>query len=90
MRLGDAFNTHNPALITLAEKGYRLWIQPSNEEAETEIGFWCASIDDTEFIAGDPLALLGLVAIWEHRGAEWKRSDDADLYDTLVEKAYPD
>ena len=94
-RLGDAQNTHNPALIVLSEKGYELYIMPpeqdeDEESSETEIGFWCARKGEREFIAGDPLALLGLVAIWEYRADVWKRDGDPDLYNKVIEDAYGD
>ena len=49
-------NTHNPALITLSELGCSVSILPS--DVEGELGFWRAEIDDAEFVADDPLALL--------------------------------
>ena len=88
MRLVDAPNTHNSALLTLREMGCELQILPSDDEHE--IGLWHARLDGAEFEAGDPLALLGLVALWRHRGDLWKRPDDENLYDALLEQTYPD
>lgn len=88
MRLVDATNTHNPALLTLREMGFRLAILPDEEEKDT-LGIWQARAEGVVFEAGDPLSLLGLVALWKHRGNAWRRSDDEDLLDALVEEAYP-
>ncbi len=94
-RLGDAANTHNPALITLKENGYELGIYPPDEDEEKvdvshEIGFWWAKKQGHEFIAGDPLSLLGLVYIWEHRGDNWRNDDDIDMFDQLLTEVYGD
>ncbi|MDD9946327.1 MAG: hypothetical protein OXU20_35105 [Myxococcales bacterium] len=88
MRLVDAPNTYNPALLALKQLGCELRVIPSDDQ--NDIGLWSARLDGAEFVAGDPLALLGLVALWQHRGVSWKRPDDEDLYDTLLEEAYPD
>lgn len=94
-RIVDAPNTHNPALIALREKGYVLGIYPPDEPdhgegPRTEIGHWFARSGDREFVAGDPLALLGLAALWEHRGDNWRRVGDPDIDDEIVAAAYPD
>ena len=93
-RLVDASNTHNSALITLRELGFELEIVPpsleSEEETEIGMGFWRARTEGREFEASDPLTLLGLVAIWRHRGDDWARDEDPDIYDELLEDAYPD
>lgn len=95
-RLTDAsLAIWNPALITLREKGYDLGIyEPSDDPREIltegDIGFWWANKNSHEFVASSPLELLGLVAIWEYRGDEWRRSSDPDIKDELLEETYPE
>ena len=97
-RLVDTMGTHNPALITLKENGYELGIYPpTNEDGEVDmspesgvVGIWWAKKQGHEFNADDPLALLGLVSIWEHRGDIWRSDDDIDVYDQLMTEIYGD
>jgi len=75
----DGLPAHNPALLVLESHGYRLGIHPPTYDAGEEknhddIGFWFAVKGNQEFIASDPLSLLGLVSIWESRGNDWPRS----------------
>ena len=90
-RLVDAPNTHNPALISLRQLGFEIGVYPasSDELGELEeIGHWWARKEDCEFVAGDPLALLGLVSIWQIRGDRWIREDDVDIFDKVLEEAF--
>ena len=89
LRMADAMNTHNPALVTLRAKGYELWLEVAEDEADPSHTWW-ARQSRREFAAASPLGLLGLVALWEHRGDDWRRSDDPDLYEELMSAAYPD
>lgn len=84
-----AGNTQNPSLITLREKGYRLWIEPDDEESE--FTDWNAEKDGRYFSATDPVELLGLVAMQEFRGDDWRvKPDEPDISDELFSAAYPD
>jgi hypothetical protein len=88
-RLADAMNTYNPALLVLRQKGYRVWVDPGDQESEGED--WRAEKDARDFVASDPLRLLGLITMWEHRGDGWQGSaSEADLYDEIRSAAYPD
>jgi len=95
-RMVDAMNTHNPALITLKEMGYELGIYPPErdedevEVPQTEIGHWWAQKYKHEFVASDPLSLLGIVSIWEHRGDKWINEDDPDVSDRILSEIYGD
>ena len=53
--------------------------------------FWAIK-DGRDFIARDPVALLGLVQIWEEYGEEWQRKghDYGDIQDELATIAFPD
>jgi hypothetical protein len=77
--LGAYANVWDSALAVLEEKGYAVWATGDLVHAEK---------DGWDFTADDPIALLGLVAIYEHRApgsyAEywWKaapRHGSADL-----------
>lgn len=83
-----AGNTQNPALNTLREKGYRLWIEPNDE---AEFLDWNAEKSGRYFSATDPVELLGLVAMHEYRGDDWQaRSSEPDICDELFSNAYPE
>lgn len=86
-----AGNTQNPALNTLIEKGYRLWIEPdASNEVESEFIDWNAEKNGRYFSATDPVELLGLVAMWEFRGDEWQsKIEEQDITDELFSTAYP-
>lgn len=67
-----AGNTQNPALITLQQKGYRLWLEPDDPKLpEPDFLNLNAEKDGRYFSATGPEELLGLVAIWEARGDDW-------------------
>ncbi len=85
--LVDAMNTYDPALATLQQRGYRVWVRPLDDINEGEE--WVASKDGAELIAGDPLRLLGLAAMLDARGADWQLAQsEPHLYDALRAEAY--
>jgi hypothetical protein len=88
MRLVDTGNINNPSLIVLEEIGCEISISPSDEE--NDLGFWVAKIDGHEFVAGDPLALLGLVTLWKYRGVNWRRPGDEDIYGRVIDETFGD
>lgn len=91
----DGLPSYNPALLVLEANGYELGIYPPSydegeEPRDDAIGFWFARRDGKEFVAGDPLSLLGVASICEQRGDAWPSPNDRDLYDELLEKHFPD
>jgi hypothetical protein len=81
--IATAGNVLVPAYLALREKGYRVTrVVDRREKAET----WRALKPGEEFIAEDPLSLLGLVALFETRGVGW-RAADAEIDDFL--KRFP-
>ena len=89
MKLIDAMNTYNPALLVLREKGYKIGLLVSDEE--DKLGDWYAIKEGNEFKASDPLRLLGLISIYDVRGSEWRRTNgDIDLYNSIVSSAFED
>jgi hypothetical protein len=84
VRLGDAGNTWNPALLALRSKGYSLRLEKS-DDGTTEV--WWAEKGHDVFGANDPIRLLGLVALWEMRGEKWQQhSDEPDLTTELYNR----
>lgn len=71
-RIAAAGNTEVPAYLALLEKGYRV----HKERASADSEFWFASKDGHEFVAGGPIELLGVVAMFEIRGPQWKAKDE--------------
>jgi hypothetical protein len=72
--LADAANTMIPAYLALLQRGLSVSREPASSD-DTE-AYWVAEDADRRFIAEDPLALLGLVALYEIRGPEWLASDE--------------
>ena len=67
--IATAGNVLVPAYLALREKGYRVTrVVNRREKAET----WRALKPGAEFIAEDPLSLLGLVSLFETRGVSWQ------------------
>jgi hypothetical protein len=74
-------NVHNTALVILKGKGFRIW-------RDRELDAICAEKDGWDFMAFDPVQLLGLVSIYETKQpAEfreyWWRIDRPLLYDRV-------
>ena len=85
----------NPSLITLREKGYEIGMygptyDDGEEPKEEHMGNWWANKDSHEFVAGTPLELLGLVALWEARGDDWCRDNDPDIYSKILDETSTD
>jgi hypothetical protein len=71
-KLTSAGNVIVPAYLTLLHKGYMV-----RQEVKDESEIWFAETEDRLFTAEDVLSLLGLVAIYEGRGEEWRADDEA-------------
>jgi hypothetical protein len=63
-----AGNTYNACLFVLVHKGYQLSVEEIGEGL-----LWNARRGDNTFSAYSPPELLGLVAMWESRGADWNK-----------------
>ena len=72
--LADAANTVIPAYLALLQRGLSVRREPVSSGG-TEV-WWIAEDAARRFVAEDPLALLGLVALYETRGLEWQASDE--------------
>jgi hypothetical protein len=88
-----AGNTEVPALLALRAKGYRVWLEYTkvddpkspchpympDYQAQSEFGY---------FSATTPVELLGLVAMWETRGDDWKlKPEERDILNELMDAA---
>jgi hypothetical protein len=88
-----AGNTEMPALLALRAKGYRVWLEYM--KVDNPKNPWHPYMPDYQaekagayFSATTPLELLGLVAMWETRGDDWKfRRGEPDILDELMESA---
>jgi hypothetical protein len=76
MQITAAGNTEVPAYLALIAKGYDV---SHNVDGD----FWLARKGNDSFSADGPLMLLGLVAMVENRGTNWRAADqeiDAFLF----------
>lgn len=73
-QIANAGNTLIPAFLALKSKGYRVWWERGDNAPEDET--WYAEGPLGCFVADDSLQLLGLVAMRELRGSDWKADDD--------------
>lgn len=85
--LSAAANVPNTALVILQRKGFCVW----TDDAEK---WWFAERDGWDFMADDPIQLLGLVAIFEFQQPTefreyWWRHREPWLVDS-VPKTAPD
>jgi hypothetical protein len=69
MKLSAAGNTEIPALLVLESNGYEITVIGAD---------WKAVKYQNEFVANSPLELLGLVEIFNQRGAAW-HANDSDI-----------
>lgn len=87
LRLADAGNTQDPVLAVIIAKGYAVFLLP--DERDEYLGNFWAIKDGRDFIASDPLRLLGLIALWEHTGDEWQTLKGR-YYRQIVDRAFPE
>jgi hypothetical protein len=88
-----AGNTQIPALLALRAKGYRVWLEYTTEDDPRSSWYpympdYQAEIEGAYFSATSPVELLGLVAMWETRGDDWKfKRGEPDIDEELQESA---
>lgn len=66
VKIAQAGNTVVPAILALEAKGFTVEVSDGLVMARSDLG---------TFTADDPVAVLGLVALVEVRGADWRASD---------------
>jgi lactoylglutathione lyase len=69
-RLAAAANVIVPAILLLEERGWRVQHEPGDAVP------WCAVRAGVEILGDSPLELLGLAAICERSGPDWRTSDE--------------
>ena len=88
-RIADAPNTYHHALDIVLKKGYKVFFSPDERE-EFEGDYWAIK-DGRDFIASDPLRLIGLITIWEEFGDEWyKAGIGSKVMDRIFDVAFPE
>lgn len=73
-RIASAGNTVVPAVLALESLGYTVMRRDSGREPPND-EWWTATGPLGEFIAEDPVMVLGLVAMRDTRGPDWKPTD---------------
>ena len=84
-------NTYKYALTVVRDKGYKIFLLPDTREEF--LGDYWAVKGGRDFIASDPLRLLGLIGIWERYGDDWytgSNQPDSLLNDKILDRALPD
>lgn len=76
IKIRIAGNTGGPALFALRAKGYTVELSYVRDESGEYAAEYAAVKDGCVFSADTPEALLGLVAMWEVRGDDWRASTD--------------
>jgi hypothetical protein len=87
-RIASAGNTHNHALEVLRAKGYSVVLYP--QAGEDGLNDYWATKDGRDFIARDPVEVLGLVTLWEHFGDDWRNRRVPSHHDLLLDAASPE
>ena len=72
-QIANAANTLIPAFLALQSKGYRVWWARSDNAPDAAT--WYAEGPLGRFVADNSVELLGLVAMRELRGSNWKAND---------------
>lgn len=73
MKIASAANVEVPAILVLESMGFIVASRIISTEHEM---VWTATGNGDEYVAEDPLSLLGLVKLLEVRGDNWQASDD--------------
>jgi hypothetical protein len=82
-----AGNTDLPALLVLRAKGYRLWLEYTKIDDSYRPDYQ-AEKNGYYFSAASPVELLGLIALWESRGDNWRvQPGEPDIQDELMTSA---
>lgn len=82
--LSEYVNVYDSVLEVLRKKGFWVWMDEHTD-------MFCAEKDGWDFMAENPISLLGLVALFEHLGPDtykeywWKLEGPLD-YQTLPKK----
>ncbi|NDV60550.1 hypothetical protein [Bacteroides sp. 519] len=84
MKLAEAMNTYNPALLEIKRRGYEISLELT--EDGLTISTWKAMRNNIEVFGFNPLSLLGLIVIADQYGENWRQVDTGNLYDEILEQ----
>ncbi|UUC45138.1 hypothetical protein [Flavobacterium cerinum] len=87
-RLSAEANTYNSALRIIKSKGYKIFLYP--DQSDDLYGTYWAIKENRDFIAEDPLRLLGIITIWETNGDNWSGPNHENIRDKIASNAFPD
>ncbi|KAI9132947.1 hypothetical protein [Acaryochloris sp. CCMEE 5410] len=89
LSIRSAGNTQVPCLQVIYSKGYILsHYYLNNTPGEWKAPQWDAEKNGRRFSATSLEELLGLIAMWEIRGDDWRhKNGEQELYDQLIESA---
>jgi hypothetical protein len=88
-RLSAEPTTYNSALRIIKSKGYKIFLYPDARD-EFYGNYWAIK-ENRDFIAEDPLQLLGIITIWETNGDNWSgQIGRENVKDEIICKAFPD
>lgn len=83
MRIVASVNTEVPSWLALKEQGWEI----KKIDSVGSKKLWVATKNGTDFIGGNPIELMGLIAMYEARGEQWQA--EAEQIEEYQEK-YPD
>jgi len=83
MQITACGNTEVPAYLALQQAGFDV-----SHRVENGLEMWIAKRDPVTLSGPSALEVLGLYAIWQIRGDDWKTSNDE--LDTYLAKYYPE
>lgn len=83
-KIASAGNSDTAAFAVLLSKGYTVQIRKKSDGKD---GWFVAQKDGSEFIGDTPLETLGLIAMFEFRGEDWKPTDQEVVAITELEEA---
>lgn len=84
MKLAEAMNTYNPALLEIKRRGYEISLELTDDGLT--ISTWKAMKNNIEVFGFNPLSLLGLIVIADQYGENWRQVDTGNLYDEILEQ----
>ena len=83
VKIASAANVEIPAILVLESMGLTVKSRVVNADQEM---IWEATGDGNEYVAEDPLSVLGLVKLIEVCGEDWSVSDvEIDKYMPMIE-----
>ena len=85
MRIADAANLWDLALLIIERRGFSLAIETSVHEGE-QWETWVAEKEDVRLEAETPTALLGMTSIWSEAGTSWLHFDCGNINERVVER----